>query len=370
MQKRILTAADVDKNLQVTAPAPEPDVVYYDIKNEPFDIYGLYRPKEYAFCRMPSSVAKAVSPGVFAIHRNAAGGRVRFATDSRYVAIRCALSNIARFPHMPLTGTAGMDIYIDDAVTGATRYAHTFVPPYDVQDGYSSILDFRTRRMRYVTIHLPLYTTLDALYIGLQKDAKVEHGLPYRPLAPVVYYGSSITQGGCASRAGNAYPNVVTQRTGIDHINLGFSGNAKGEQAMADYIASLDMSAFVCDYDHNAPPNAPGVDHLRKTHEPLYRTVREKHPTLPYIMLSRPDVDNGPYPDVLERRNVIYETYRKAVAEGDKNVYFIDGERLMSGPYVNMALVDNCHPTDLGFALMADTVTDVLLRALSVANKG
>ena len=362
MASKILTAADVDKNLQVSAPSPEPDAVFYDVRHEPFDLYGVfYSEQQRGFCRMPREAAEAVSPGVAAIYRNAAGGRVRFATDSCYISIRCALSQIARFPHMPLTGSAGIDIYVDDPATGATRYAHTFVPPLDVQNGYSSTLRFHTPKMRYITLHLPLYTSLDALYIGLQKDARVERGLAYRPIAPVVYYGSSITQGGCASRPGNAYPNVVTQRTGIDHINLGFSGNAKAESAMANYIAGLDMSAFVCDYDHNAP----GVDHLRKTHEPLYRTIREKHPTLPYIMLSRHDVDNGPYLGVLERRNVIYETYRKAVSEGDKNVYFIDGERLMSGPYANMALVDNCHPTDLGFALMADVVTDVLLRALS-----
>jgi lysophospholipase L1-like esterase len=259
--------------------------------------------------------------------------------------------------------SAGVDLYVDDEVTSTSRHYRTFFPPYDTDGHYESILYFPTRKPRYITLHLPLYSSLNGFEVGLQEDATVDHGLAYRPIPPVVYYGSSITQGGCASRPGNAYTNVVSRRINIDHINLGFSGNAKGESAIVDYMAGLTMSAFVCDYDHNAP----SVDHLRATHEPLYRAIRAAHPDIPYVMMTRPDFDGDRANSAL-RRDVVYETYRRALSEGDRNVYFIDGERLLSGPYLDMATVDGCHPTDLGFALMADAVTDVLTRALSVSN--
>lgn len=361
MSQQVSDIAKVDPNLAVKTALSEQDIVFCDARQAPFDLYGLME-CEQGFCRLPTEVAQRASKGVLTLHRNSAGGRVRFCTDSRYVAVRVSLGDVHRMSHMTLACAAGVDLYVDDEVTSTSRHYRTFFPPYDTDGHYESIIHFPTRRMRYITLHLPLYSSLDALDIGLQQDATVDHGLAYRPLAPVVYYGSSITQGGCASRPGCAYTNVVTRRTGIDHVNLGFSGSAKGESAIVEYMAGLDMSAFVCDYDHNAP----SVDHLRATHEPLYRAIRTAHPDIPYVMMTRPDFD-GDREGSIARRDVIYETYRRAVSEGDRNVCFIDGERLFSGPYLDMATVDGCHPTDLGFALMADAVTDVLSRALAVS---
>ena len=184
--------------------------------------------------------------------------------------------------------------------------------------------------------------------------------MQYRDLPPIVYYGSSITQGGCASRPGNTYQSVLSQRLNIDHINLGFSGNGKGEDSIVEYMASLKMSAFVSDYDHNAP----SVEHLRNTHCKMYQKIRAAHPDIPYIMLSRPDFDHA-YNDSIRRRDVIYETFRYAHAQGDRNVYFIDGASIFRGKYADMCTVDGCHPTDLGFALMADAIEAELERAMT-----
>ena len=91
------------------------------------------------------------------------------------------------------------------------------------------------------------------MQIGLKEGAAVQGGRAYRKGGPVLYYGSSITQGGCASRPDNCYPAYISQWTNTDYINLGFSGNGKAEPAMVEYLASLPCRAFVCDYDHNAP---------------------------------------------------------------------------------------------------------------------
>ena len=235
------------------------------------------------------------------------------------------------------------------------------MPPWHTTDaGYESKIDLGSKKLRYFTINFPSYSGVDELLVGLSEDATLGEGLRYRDAAPILYYGSSITQGGCASRSGNIYQNVVCRRTNFDYINLGFSGNGRAEDAIVDYMASLDISAFVCDYDHNSPSRA----HLSATHYKMYEKIRAAHPDIPYIMLSKCDLDND-YNSNLARREVVYESFCRARANGDKNVYYIDGASIFRGPYQNMCTVDSCHPNDLGFALMADAITAELERAMT-----
>ncbi len=354
------TLEEIDKNMAVCTEIGEPDVRLYDVRQAPFCVYGLYNYKdEPEFKRMPDAAAEAVSVGVKELYRHTAGGRVRFATDSQYIAIRAEMTNIGKMSHFALTGSAGFDLFIDDPVSGTSSFADTFRPPFQITDGYSSKIKFQSRKMRCFTIHFPSYSGVKNLYIGLQADAEVKEGMPYCNTLPVVYYGSSITQGGCASRPGNIYQNIISRNLRLDYINLGFSGSGRAEDEMVQYLANLSMCAFVSDYDHNAP----NAEYLKSTHEKLYRAVRKAHPDIPYIMLSRPDFDRW-REGSMDRRDVVMTTFHNARADGDKNVYYIDGEMLFSGPWRDMCTVDGCHPTDLGFALMADKIGDVLKKAL------
>jgi hypothetical protein len=137
-------------------------------------------------------------------------------------------------------------------------------------------------------------------------------------------------------------------------INLGFSGNAKGEIALAEAIAGLDLAAFVYDYDYNAP----SATHLARTHEPFFLKIREKNPALPIIMMSK---CSGPD---AKRRDIIKNTYQNAIDRGDRNVYFIDGSELFGEPGKDYCTVDGCHPNDLGFYQMYLRVLPVLRQAL------
>ena len=184
-------------------------------------------------------------------------------------------------------------------------------------------------------------------------------GLPYREKLPVVYYGSSITQGACASRPGNAYQNTVSRHMNLDHINLGFSGSGRAEDAVVDYMASLPMLAFVSDYDHNAP----NEEYLLVTNQKLYDAIRAKHPEIPYIMISAPDFDNGLKSRRL-RRDAILKTLAHARANGDENVWFIDGASLSRGLDEDSCSVDNTHPNDFGFSRFAEKVEAELRHAL------
>jgi len=352
------TAEHVDSAMRIETKIGEKDVVFYDIRKSPFSIYGLYSPQsEDSFKRMPDEIGKNTNEGVEVLYTNTAGGRVRFSTDSPYIAIHAEMWGMAKMSHFVLTGSCGFDLYIDEE-NGDTHFAGVFRPPYNAENGFDSKIALKGKKLRYVTINFPTYSNVKNLYIGLSENAYLGEGRKYSYDKPVVYYGSSITQGGCSSRPGNTYQSIVTQRMNIDHINLGFSGSGRGEEIMAKYISELDMCAFVMDYDHNSP----SAEHLEKTHYRLYKTVREKHPHIPIIIMSKSDFLTN-YDCNVIRRNVVFETYQKAFSDGDRNVYFIDGESVFRGKYENICTVDGIHPTDMGFALMADAVEATLKKS-------
>lgn len=316
----------------------------YDAKSAPFRLYGVFHDGE-RYRRVPADVAEATNPGVFGHAKHTAGGRVRFTTDSPYVFIKAVYDKAHVMTHMPLSGSSSFDMYVYE--DGKEIYNSTFRAPMpeETVGGYEGIRDWGSKQMRTININFPLYNSVDELYIGLDENAVVLPAPDYKYEKPIVYYGSSITQGGCASRPGTCYQGFVSRHFDTNYINLGFSGSAKGEDAIADYIAGLDMSVFVYDYDHNAPT----TEHLEATHERMFKKIREKNPTLPVIMMSRPNIRKS---SAEHRRNeVIKKTFENAKAAGDENVYYIDGRELALD-YDNT--VDGCHPTDYGFKCMAE----------------
>ena len=349
----MLDISAIDPNFKVETKIQEENIRFYDVLQQPFSIHGVsYQAGK--FRRIPEVVSEKVNAGVLNRHANTAGGRIRFQTDSPYVAIHANMDGITRMSHFAFTGSAGFDLY--EKTQDGQRYRGTFVPPLDMTDGYESIIKFPDAQMREITINMPLYSNVCKLYIGLQEGAALCSAEAYQHPGPIVYYGSSITQGGCASRPGNAYQNIIARRLGTDYVNLGFSGSAKGEPEITDYICKMDISVFVYDYDHNAPT----VEHLEKTHEKLYLAVREAHPDIPIVMLSRPRAYLTE--DEVKRREIIRTTYLNAKARGE-NVYFISGEDLMQ--YAgDSGLVDGVHPNDLGFASMARVLGDLLATIL------
>ena len=102
----------VDKNFVVPTKIDIEGLKFYNIDNEPFSIYGVFK-ENGKYRRLPEDVAKTVSAGVNYLHANGAGGRIRFATDSRYVAIFARVGKYDRFPHFSLTGTSSFDMYVD-----------------------------------------------------------------------------------------------------------------------------------------------------------------------------------------------------------------------------------------------------------------
>ena len=342
----------IDQNLRLQAVPQEADLVWLDSTQAPFVTYGAWQTTP-CYLRIPAAVAEQVSEEVVALNGHTAGVRVRFCTDSPYIAVRVKWNVLTQMSHMPISGISGLDLYVAEA--GKQTYRGSFIPPLQAATGFESILYVSGTWMEYV-LNLPLYNQVTSLEIGVHKDAGFKMPSGYRNDLPVVIYGSSITQGGCASRPGNCYPNFLSRWLDMDYVNLGFSGSARAEDAMIAYLADHKMCAFISDYDHNAP----NAEHLRNTHLKMYRAIREKQPELPYLIVSRPDFKPGD--EVL--KEIIYQTYEYGLAHGDKHLYFIDGSKLFGDLDGDTCTVDGCHPNDLGFYRMALGMEPILRKMM------
>lgn len=306
------------------------------------------------YWRLPADVIDQVNSGVSEVAKFPSGARVRFATDSRRIALCAVVGPAGYIKNVGAIGKCGLAGYVDGewhyVVYPAASDAEEMTGAYDL-DG----------KMHEHTVYLPLFTPLYDLMIGLDDDAQVKPPRPYAVQKPIVFYGSSITNGASATHAGNAYVSIVCRRLDASFLNLGFSGSARGEESIARYIAGLDMSLFVMDYDYNAPDAA----HLEATHERFFRIVREAQPDLPIALISKPDFDIDPEGNAA-RRAVIRRTYEHALAAGDARVRFIDGETLFGTTERRDCLVDGTHPNDLGFRRMANAITPVLRELLGL----
>ena len=345
----------LDENLRIETDITEPDMVWMNVLQEPIKLYGVfYDEAQGCYLRIPQAVAMTVSEGVEKLNHHTAGGRIRFRTDSSHIAIRAEMENNELMSHITLIGQSGLDLYHRIPETGEDLFLQSFRPPMGMKTGFSSLVVTKGG-LRDYTVNFPLYDGVKNLYIGFKKGSILEPPTPYHHKKPVVYYGSSITQGGCASRPGNSYQAILSRRLDCDHINLGFSGNGRAEPEMARYLASLDPCVFVCDYDYNTR----SLEHLWETHRPLYQIVRDAHPELPIILISAPTVlkEGGEF---LERRKAVKATYDYAIANGDQNVYFIDGGELFAGECWDSCTVDGVHPNDLGFYRMAMRIEKTL----------
>ena len=331
---------------------------YYDVKKAPFSIHGLYRPTPDAdFRRIPNEVGTATSGGVANHGRESAGGRIRFRTDSASVVIKLKMADKPqyRFFNGAPSMESGCSVYVDKPFGGVFMGCTNPAPDHRLE--YESEINLGAGE-KDVTVYMPLYGAVAELEIALKDGASLSAHREYTYKTPIVYYGSSITQGAFSIRSGNSYEDIISRRFDWDYINLGFAGACKGEDPIVDYIASLDMSAFVLDYDHNAP----NLDHLRATHYKCYEKVRAAHPDIPIYMVTRPGFQYAC--DTFLRRCIVMESYIKAYTGGDRNVYFIDGVSFAVGTEINDITPDRCHPDNYGLRKMAEVIGDTLAKTV------
>ncbi|MBQ7033905.1 MAG: hypothetical protein IJN25_09645 [Clostridia bacterium] len=355
--------AKIDKNLVPNGDTKREDAVFYSLREEPFRLYGLYNAREERpFRRMPAEYTERVGEGYTLMMGMTAGARARFKTDSSYIILRAETPKVTPYTACgTITAMKGFDLYFIDE-KGEERYYKSFRPPVQFEKGYEAILEM-PEGMHEMVLYFPMYNQISDVYLGFQKTATLGGGRRYAIEKPILFYGSSITQGCCTGRTGNIYSSVVGRMLDCDTVNLGVSGGAKGQLPTAEYISGLSLSAFVYDYDYNAPDLA----FLQETYMPFLRIIREKQPKLPIVLVS---MISRVFPELEERKAFIRAQYEAMRAAGDENVYFIDGQSLISDTEWDMTTTDTTHPNDFGFLRMAEGMIPVLRGILEGKKNG
>lgn len=342
---------DVDKRFIINETISEDGLVRYKIPHKNFDLYGIfYDKRNNCFMRMDKEVADNTNEGVKMLAPHTSGGRLRFATDSSNLEIQVTYKELWKMSHMALEGSGGF-MLVEENEDGTTGFYKMLAPTFEQNTGYTLSVNLPKGKIRNYILWFPLYNGLTSLTIALDEKAKVTNGRKYKDVKPILYYGNSITQGGCASRPDNAFPALISKWNNIDFINLGFSGSGKAEDIMVDYLTTIDCGLFVCDYDHNAPD----AEYLDKTHYRLYERYRTVKKDVPILFLTAP-TDSWDDETTAKRCQIIKNTYKKARKLGDNNVFFMDGRKMLSLKDRMNCSVDGSHPTDLGFYIMAKKI--------------
>jgi GDSL-like Lipase/Acylhydrolase family/N-terminus of Esterase_SGNH_hydro-type len=310
------------------------------------------------FDRLPARAEQLVRDAVWSLSHHSAGMCVRFVTDAATLKATWTLtSSRLEMPHMPATGVSGLDLYVrDDA--GAWRWLANGRP--SGQTNTVTLVRGIPQGEREYRLYLPLYNGVTSVELGLPAAATLSEPPPYAEGhdKPIVFYGTSITQGGCASRPGMCHPAILGRRFERPIVNLGFSGNGRMEVEVAALMAEIDAAVYVLD----CLPNITADDVTART-EPVVRLLREKRPDTPILL-----VEDRTYADAFlvrskrERNDTSRAAYRAAFerlqAARVQNLYYLEGEHLLGDD--NEGTVDSSHPTDLGFMRQADAFAEVL----------
>lgn len=318
---------------------------------------------EHYYDRLPANVTAKVNGGVRSMKHHTSGMLFRFRTDSRNLRFKWTPYNRnLSMDHMPSTGMSGIDVYRFDEKAGRWFYVRTG----RITSPKGATMSIPWKPGDACLVNLPLYNGVKSFSLGIDKGAKVEALGPRRSGVdkPVVFYGTSITHGGCCSRPGLAFVNRVGRDLDVPVVGLGFSGSGVMEFEMSEHLARIDASCYVLDCLWNMGSvkgqNRRGRN-VEENYEPFIRNLRTKRPNVPIVMAEQCDVFCGaPNAKDLYMRSL----YEKLVNEGWKNLVYLPKTRMYPGDCEGT--VDGCHPNDLGMATMAAAFGGAVKEALGL----
>lgn len=340
---------------------------WISLPSESLEVDGLpwYKENKAEFFRLPLRVKDTVPEPVWNLALSPTGGRIRLRTDSRLLAVRLEYPSPPNMRNMHAFGQTGVDAYVN-GVYWSTATADQDAKPGKIYEHQFFDWHDRPKQAREITLYLSLYKPVKVLAVGLEPDAALSPAPAFAVPKPVVFYGTSITQGGCASRAGMSYQAILGRQLNLDFVNLGFSGNGKGEPAVASAVAEIDAACFVLDFSQNNKT----VESLKEVYDPFIQTLRARHPQTPIVAVtpisSSREVPGGPPDARLEAmRQLIRGVVARRISQGDQNLQLVEGTDLL-GPERLDGLVDGTHPNDLGFQWMADGLARRLAKVLGL----
>lgn len=312
---------------------------------------------DHFYDRLPKNVTTNVNRGVRAMKHFTAGMQARFSTTSKKLQIKWVpYDKKLAMSHMPATGVSGVDVYVRKpgkkwryAKTGRISDAKGSAITLDLWGGFNEVI-----------INFPLYNGLKSLKVGIDEKATLS---PLPPRAsgvdkPVVFYGTSITHGGCASRPGLAFVSIIGRDLDVPVVNLGFSGSGKMEYEMSEHVSAIDASCYVLDCLWNMQmKDKTGLPE----YEPFIRNLRAKRPDIPIIMAGHCDVFCRP---TNPKEKFTRKLYDKLIKEGWKNLYFLPSDNMLGTD--REGTVDGVHPNDIGMVRMAEVYGKAVKEALNL----
>jgi hypothetical protein len=336
--------------------AEQDDITWHDVTSWGVEGRGwVDQDRKRYFDRMPAKAEGVVRSPVWNLSRHSAGMSVRFVTNAARIDVDYELysGNLA-MPHMPATGVSGLDLYgqLND---GPQRWVNVVKPTQQqIRATLASRLDGAKREY---TIYLPLYNGVNHLKIGVPGEAEFEP-LPPRTKRPLLFYGTSIMHGACASRPGMAIPAILGRRFDWPTINLGFSGNGRMEAEVAGLLAELDPAVYCID----CLPNM-NADLVRQRAPHLVHVLRQQHPETPIVLVEDRINTNAAFlPDRAQHhranQQALREVFESLSAAGVNNLHYLPGAHLLGDD--GEGATDGSHPSDLGFMRYAAAYEDVL----------
>jgi hypothetical protein len=303
--------------------------------------------KESPYDRLPSSYKEKVRTEVWDLSKASAGISVRFHSNSTSLQIRWSVLNDFQMNHMASTGIKGVDLYTK--FKGQWRYVKTARPTNTINE--QKLIKNMTPEFREYKLFLPLYDGVTKLEVGIDSIASIKKATP-ATLKPIVFYGTSITQGGCASRPGMAHTNIISRKLDVDCINFGFSGNGRMEAPIVELISEIDARFYVIECLQNMDEAQ-----IKKRVRPLVENIRKKHPLTPIVLVENmmyemAFLDQTIKSQLIRENAALKNEFDEILKSGIQNIFYVKDNQ--DNLVDNEGTVDGVHLTDLGFSRYAD----------------
>lgn len=322
---------------------------------------GKAKTTDLIYQRIDSTDTKNMPRAIQMLAKRSAGIAILFETNSTIIRAKWKLDSAVYMPNMTPIGHSGLDLYC--LKDGKWQFVSVGRPTPGVQQD-QVIIQNMDNSLKQFMLYLPLYNTLNELEIGVQKTASIQ--TPAKPgvdkTKRIVVYGSSIVQGASATRPGMAYPAILQRKTGYDVINMGFSGSARMEMALAQYLATVPADCYVLDCIPNSSP-----EQVRDRAYPFIQYLRKQRPSVPIILVETVFRQNALWDQnwgerVRRQNEETRKTYERLQKEGCKNLYYIETGKLIGNDHE--ATTDGVHLSDLGFMRIAEALLPVIKRSL------
>ena len=322
---------------------------YYDTKS--LHAQGLAESnlaREYPFQRLPQQYKKSVRKEVWELSENSAGVSISFLSNTTEIIVKWSLKHDLKMNHMTDAGIKGIDLY--EKKDNAWHYIGTGLP--NGKDNEQTLLKGASKTLREYYLYLPLYDTVTNLQLGLDDDCTFEEAI--NKTRPIVFYGTSITQGGCASRPGLAHTNIISRKLDHECINLGFSGNGHLENSVGSIMSNIDASLYIIECMYNVDK-----DMIINNTIPLIKTIRKNPDSqqtpivfIEHCIIDLDYIDQEFINSVVEKNIELNKQVDKAINKGEKDLFII--KQIGAIDEDSEATVDGIHFNDLGFLRYAD----------------